>query len=193
MTTTAQIDNNINSLRKYFGKLFELLQMEIKENKKAPMEVLDSESIESQETYFYIDHLIKPDMLIHIYSLVDFWIKQICNQHQKRCKLNLGYDDFKKSKCKGKSDLACLHNYLTKVVGINLDSVKDSYKHLDNLRLVRNVFIHSGGHIFDEKKKKDFSKIGGISLVLSLIEIDDNFIFESLDHSKKYLFEAAKF
>lgn len=193
MAITARIDDDIKSLRKYFQKLFELLHEAIEENKKAPMEVVDFESVESQKTFFHIDHFIKPDMVINIYSLVDFWLKEICNQHQKRNNLNIDYNSFKKSRCRGMSDLDCLHNYLTKVVGLNLDSVKVSFDQLNNLRLVRNKLIHTGGHVLDEKEQDKIANINGIGLGGTSLFIDDSFIWDSLDHAKQYLFETAKF
>lgn len=187
MTTTARIDYDVRCLRGYFQKLFELLRKAV-EDRKAPTIVVDMDSIESQETFFHIDHLIKPDMLINIYSLVDFWLKEVCNQHKKTKNLNLGYNDIR-----GKNDLDVFQKYLKKVIGIDLNMVQNSYKQLDNLRIVRNKCIHSGGHVLDENEKATISAINGVSFASSVILVDDSFIFDSIDHAKTYLFEAAKF
>jgi hypothetical protein len=188
MTTTARIDNDIKSLRRYFEKLFVLLQESIEESKNSPVELVDVESVESQKTFFHIDHFIKPDMVINIYSLVDYWLKEICLLQQKRNSLNLGYKDIK-----GNNDLHVFQKYLTKVVGLDLTSVSDSYNHLDNLRIVRNKLIHSGGHVLDENEQKKIANIDGIGLGGTLLFIDDSFIWRLLDHAKIYLFEAANF
>lgn len=188
MSITARIDNDIKSLRKYFQKKFELLQEAIEENKTATIVAEDVNALESEQVFFRIDHFIKPDMLINIYSLVDFWLKEICNQHKNRKNLSLGYNDIK-----GKNDLHVFQKYLIKVAGIDLTSVQNSYKHLDDLRVVRNKFIHNGGHVINENEKVKISSIVGISIFISEIDIEDSFIFNSLDKAKTYLFEAAKF
>ena len=79
-----------------------------------------------------------------------------------------------------------------KKIGIDLNIVQNSYKQLDNLRIVRNKYIHSGGHVLDENEKAKISAINGGSFASSVILVDDNFIFDSIDHAKTYLFEAAK-
>lgn len=188
MTTTARIDYDIKCLRTYFQKLFELLREAIEENKTAPIIAVDTDSLETQETFFHINHLIKPSMVIDIYSLVDFWLKEICNQQKKRKNLNLSYRDIK-----GNSDLDVFQKYLTKVVGKNLDKVQNSYKQLDKLRIVRNKCIHNGGHVLDENEKAKISTFNGISFAASVILIEDTFIFDSIDNAKTYLFETAKF
>jgi hypothetical protein len=83
MMLSAQIDGDCRSLRQYFEKLFEVLAQAIKEDQSAPIEAVDVMALESQATYFRISHLIKPDMLINVYSLVDFWLKTICDYQMK--------------------------------------------------------------------------------------------------------------
>ena len=80
-----------------------------------------------------------------------------------------------------------------KKIGIDLNIVQNSYKQLDNLRIVRNKYIHSGGHVLDENEKAKISAINEVSFASSVILVDDSFIFDSIDHAKTYLFEAAKF
>ncbi len=192
MTITAQVDEDIKCIRKYFQKLFELLQKAIEEDKNTPIVAYDAGTFESQATYFRISHLIKPDMVTNIYGFIDFWLKKICEYQKKRNNLSLDYDDFKKNTYKKKSDLYVYQKYLIEVIGLDLTSVSDSYKHLDNLRIVRNKLIHSGGHVLDENEQEKIANIDGIGLGGTLIFIDDSFIWRSLDHAKKYLFEASK-
>ena len=76
MTLSFRIDYDCKSLRRYFERLFEVLAQELNEDQSAPIEAVDMMALESQATYFRISHLIKPDMLINVYSLVDFWLIQ---------------------------------------------------------------------------------------------------------------------
>jgi hypothetical protein len=160
MTLSAQIDDDCKSLRQYFQKLFELLAQAIKEDESAPLEAVDVMALESQATYFRISHFIKPDMLINIYGLVDYYIKQICDHQKKKNKLSVSY-----TRIKGKDDLYAYHEYLTKTVGLDLGSVATHYRRLQELRQVRNRFIHHGGHVPDDEELiEQISKIKGIAL-----------------------------
>jgi len=161
--------------------MYVLLQEALSEDNAAPIEAHDHDADESQATYHGFSHLIKPDMLMNIYSLVDFWMSEICEYHRKRKNLSLGSKDIK-----GDNDLHARHKYLTAYAGLNLDNVQASYKRLDELRKVRNTFIHGGGHV-PSKKEAEFSAIDGIFLSGSLIGIEDSFIWSTLEHSKKYL------
>lgn len=169
----------------YFHKLFALLQEGKTEDELAPVEVYDCDSNELQASYHRFSHLVKPDMLMNIYSLVDFWLSETCEYHRKKGNLGLSSRDIK-----GKSELDARHKYLTTYAGLNLNSVQDSYKRLDDLRKVRNTFMHGGGHI-PSNREPEFSSINGISLFGSLIVIDDSFIWDTLEHAKKYLQAAA--
>jgi len=100
--------------------------------------------------------------------------------------LSLSYKDIK-----GNHDLHAYQKYLTVYAGLDLSAVKISYKHLDALRKVRNQLIHSGGHVPSDKEK-EYSASNGISLLGSLIVIDESFVWITLDHAKKYLYAAAQ-
>lgn len=187
MTLSARIDGNCKSLERYFQRLFEVLAQALKEDQSAPVEVVDVMALESQATYFQISHLIKPDMPINVYSLVDFWIKEICEHQRRKNNLSLKYKDIK-----GNDDLHGYHKYLTKYVGLNLTPVNASYERLQELRVVRNQIIHNGSHVPDDEKLiKRISAISGIRLSGSLLVIDEQFVWDVLDHAKKYLCYAA--
>lgn len=187
MMLSAQIDGDCKSLRQYFEKLFEVLAQALKEDRSAPIAAVDVMALESQATYFRISHLIKPDMLINVYSLVDFWLKTICDYQMKKGNLSLSYADIK-----GKNDLHAYHKYLTKYVGLDLAAVASSYQRLQQLREVRNQLIHRGGHVPDDESViKRISAINGVRLVGSLLVIEKVFVWDVLDCAKKYLCTAA--
>lgn len=185
---SARIDSDYKSLTRYFQGLFELLREATAEDQIAPLEAVDIMALESQESYFRISHFIKPDMLINVYGLVDFWLKEVCKYQRSKNNLNLGYSDIK-----GKDDLHAYHKFLTKYVGLNLTPVNANYIRLQELRVVRNRFIHHGGHLLnDDRLVKRMSAINGISLVGSLMIIDDSFVWDVLDCAKVYLCAAAQ-
>ncbi|MEO6146814.1 MAG: hypothetical protein ABIT70_07130 [Sulfuriferula sp.] len=170
----------------YFNKLFILLQEAQAEDELAPIEVHDNDAEESQANYHSFSHFVKPDMLMNIYSLVDYWINEICEYHKRKQNLSLGSRDIK-----GKHELQARHKYLTAYAGLNLSTVQASYKQLDDLRKVRNTFMHGGGHV-PSNREAEFSAINGILLSGSLIVIEDSFIWSSLEHAKTYLQAAVQ-
>jgi len=115
MKLTAQIDTDCRCMDSYFHKLFVLQQEAQAEDKAAPLEAHDYGADASQATYHGFAHLIKPDMLMNIYSLVDFWMNEICEYHRKKKNLNLGRGDIK-----GKNELQARHKYLSAYVGLDL-------------------------------------------------------------------------
>jgi hypothetical protein len=188
MTLSARIDDDCKSMRAYFLKLFEVLRQATAEDQTAPMEVHDVDSVESQATYFRFSHFIKPDMLISLYGLLEFWLKELCDAQRRQKNLALGHSDIK-----GNDDLHAYHKYLTQYAGLDLGAVHSSYLHLQNLRKLRKHLVHHGGHLPDDKKlAQEFSKIGGVSSSFSLITIDDSFIWDTLDHAKQYLVAVAR-
>jgi hypothetical protein len=188
MTISARIDDDCKSLTRYFQRLFELLREATAEDQVAPFEAVDMTALESQSTYHRISHLIKPDMLINIYGLVDFWLKEICKYQRRKNNLSLSYSDIK-----GNDDLHACHKYLTKYAGLNLTPVNVSYARLQELRVVRNQLIHHGGHLPDDDRLiKRISAINGIALAGSLMVIDESFIWDVLACAKLYLCTAAQ-
>ena len=187
MKLTKSIDRDCRCLENYFRKQFDLMQVVIAEEKAAPIEVEDADADESQATYHGFSHLIKPDMLMNIYSLLDFWMKEVCDYQRSKRKLRLKYKDIK-----GDNDFHGYHKYLTVYADIDLTAVQDSYRQLDDLREVRNRFIHHGGYVPSGQESK-YSSIEGISVsaFTYLIAIEDNYVWVTLEHAKKYLQTAA--
>ena len=187
MTLTAHIDEDCRCLSRYFQKLFEVFREALAEDRVAPIEIVDPYASEPQQTFFGISHLIKPDMVVNIYSLVEFWLQKICDHQKHKKQLSLRYKVIK-----GSNDLHAYHKYLTDYAGLDLSAADTSYKCLDDLRKVRNRLIHNGGHLASGEEK-EFSGISGIALAVgTLIVVEESFIWNALDHAKKYLYAAAQ-
>lgn len=184
MTLEQQIDIDCNSMEHYFKKLFTLLDEAISDEKNIPIEVCDINVIPA--SYHSISHFIKPDMLTNIYSLVDFWMNELCDYCQKRKQLSLSRKDIK-----GTNDFDARQKYLTLYAHMDLTAVENSFKRLDELRQVRNVFMHSGGYP-SENQQKEFVKIDGITVDFNLIYIDKNFVWSTLKHARVYLRYVAE-
>ena len=188
MTILAEIDSDCKSLRSYFNKLFEFLHQAQAEDRNAPVEALDAGATESLASHHTVSHLIKPDMIINIYSLFDYWMQKICTLHQRGKGLRLTYRDIR-----GDHDLHAYHKYLARYVEMDLDAVQSSYQRLNDLRRVRNRLVHHGGHIPDGEEER-YSGINGITLQFeTLIIIEEDFIWDMLDHTQNYLSAAAHF
>ncbi len=181
MKLTAQIDKDYKSMDRYFHKLFNLLREAQEDDKATPVEMYNCDADVSQASYHSFSHYIKPDMIMNIYSLADYWMTRICEYQKINKNLNLESKDIK-----GNNELQAKHKYLTEYAGLNLSTVQSSYNCLNELRKVRNAFVHGGGHISKERQSQ-FSSINGIVLSESLICIEDSFIWNTLEHTKKYL------
>ncbi|MFQ3246910.1 MAG: hypothetical protein ACI9SP_003564 [Arenicella sp.] len=182
MKLAMQIDMDIKSLKNYFGKLFKLLDESKLEEANFKPVTYDSDSSEYGSPHLQFSHLIKPDMLANIYSLVDYYSKQICDGKKVSKCLNLSSKDIK-----GDNDLNARYKYLTKYAGLDLESVKNSYDHLNFVREIRNQLVHKGGHVVDEKIITKIKLSSGVQLFGSLILIEEQFIWDSLDHADKFL------
>jgi len=150
------------------------------------VEALDAGATESLASYHGFSHFIKPDMLSNIYSFVDFWMQEICRYQQVGKDLSLSHKDIK-----GDHALHAYRKYLTLYAGLDLSAAERSYEHLANLRKVRNYFMHSGGHV-PKEKEQELSAINGITVFASLIAVDQNFVWASLDHANRFLRAAAE-
>ena len=184
MTITERIEYDVKCLDVYFRKLFAMA-------KEASLQE-PSAFTTSEESDGFIAHnvtaFIRPDMVCNVYSLVDFWLPQLCSFHKRKSSLVLSYKDIK-----GASDLDAFHKYLTKVAALSLQNAQPSYDHLDNLRMVRNCDIHNGGHIKkDDQQHIKLEQIPGITVSGSLVIIADSFVWDSLNHAKVYLCAAAQ-
>lgn len=185
MKLAERIDCDYRCLASYFKMQFQALEGVLTIEKSAPVFAQNLDADDSQAPYHSISHFIKPDMLINTFSFLDFWAKAVCEAQKRKRNLTLGYRDIK-----GNNDLHGYHKYLTSYAGIDLSTIQDSYQQLDNLRKVRNKFIHQGGHILGDQEI-EYASIKGISVSSLLIFIEDVFIWNSLEHAKKYLQTVA--
>jgi hypothetical protein len=178
---TKRIEYDVKSLDTYFRQLFAMAQ---EASSQEPSSVATSDEPE----YFAHDvsAFIRPDMACNVYSLVDFWLAELCRFHMCKGHLALSYKDIK-----GTNDLEAYHKYLTKVAALTLQAAQPSYDHLDNLRNVRNCLIHRGGHITPERRI-EIETIPGITVSASLVIIADSFVWDSLNHAKAYLCAVAQ-
>lgn len=168
-------------MRAYFNKLFILMEEAKAEEENIQPKGYDYDATESEEAFYRFSHHIKPDMVINIYSFLEFWLKRLCENEKKSRQLTLGYKDIK-----GENDLHACHKFLTRYAGLELNAAKTSYDRLQELRIIRNVIIHHGGHMPDEQQQK-IENMKGISCTLSLLGIQDSFIWDTIKHTENYL------
>lgn len=161
-----KISDDINDLRIYFQKIFEVVNT----------------STEFSDLAHFKSY-VKLDMLCNIYSCLDFWLKNICKQKQLSLKLNLNFKDIKAD-----NEFAVYHKYLEKVAGVNMDDVNNEYNNLQKLRAIRNSIIHAGSHAVDIKKISD---IAGITFHKTLICVSKEYVVNSIEEAEKYLLSAS--
>ena len=183
-TFEDQINEDVLCLKHYFEKMFILLEEANSDESKVPIVARDSTGPYTPRVQ--ISHLIKPDMLINIYALFDYWIKRLCDNKKEIYNLELGWKDIK-----GKHNLHTYHKYLTKYVGMSLDGLGCDYQGIDNLRVIRNKIIHHGSHVLDEREGANMNK-RGITVTLGTLVICDEFVWSSLEHVGKYLIGITK-
>ena len=187
MTLLAQIDHDYKSLKSYFNKLFKLLEETIKLEQDSKIQLSNVGSTKSHKNYHGFSQFIKPDMLLNIYSFLEFWLISICENQKKSMNLSLSFKDIK-----GDNDLHVYRKYLVKYVGLELKSAKSDYDRMQELRKIRNYFIHHGGHVahVSIKEQEKVTNIKGISLSASLIVVEDDFVWTSLESANKFLHTA---
>lgn len=167
------------------------MKVALDEERTASVVVEDAD--ESQAAYHGFSHLIMPDMVINTYSLLEWWLRKICEFQRGKKKLDKTYEKYKAIN-KPENDFDRYHKYLTEHAGIDLTSVEDSRERIDSLRKVRNRFIHHGGDIPSDEENT-YSCIDGIT-VMSLspiyyLVIEDDFIWDMVEHVQKYLHKAV--
>jgi hypothetical protein len=128
---------------------------------------------------------IKPDMLANVHSMVDFWLKLLCDA-AKQLKQLPAYKG-----TKGQPDLSSRHRYLTEIAGLDLRNVVVSYDQLDLVRDVRNCFSHHGGHA-SERLARRLTPVPSLNASAGLIVIGSEFIWEALGHARIYLTSVAQ-
>jgi len=184
MSVADQIDYDVQFMHAYFRQLFVFADSAASKT---------SEFLEGTASSAFqpvgISHLVRQDMVCNIYSLADFWLANLCTHYQQRGRLTVTFDEFRKAVRKS-NDLLRYQRYLTRVVSLDLTSARDSFRHLQALRQVRNCLIHRGGQA-PEKKREVIAKIPGISLHMSLVVVSESFIWGSLTHARQYLQAVA--
>lgn len=182
MSISERVNYDVQRMREYFSQLIAFAESSAK-SFVPPYSAGDNLSVYQP---LNVTHLVRPDMVCNVYSLLDFWLQELCRyQHQRRT-LSLTFSDFKKGDKSGTSDLERYRKYFINVAGVDLSAVHPSFQCLDVLRKVRNAFIHRGGHA-DESVGKVVAKTPGISLQTTLVVVSDRYIFESLDHASQFM------
>ena len=189
MNLIQRIDFDVECLTYYFQRLFFLAEETSKLHPPEPDPILIRKQyaveLAKQLITNNISMFIRPNMVGNVYSFLDFRLGELCACLHHNRNLALIYRDIRAN-----NGLDQYHKYLIKIALLDLDSAMPSFKYLDGLRIVRNQFTHSGGHVSD-KQRKLFKNISGVTLVGSEIFVSDDFIWDSLNHAQTYLHAVA--
>lgn len=180
MILAELINQDIESMEEYFKHLLKYTGR-------------DCDSPPHEESIYFpfgVKHLILPDMACNIYSLVEYRLFSIC-KHKKILNPNAKkLESFKKNH--RESDFHYYTRYLEEVFAVDLSAQRANIEALNDLRIVRNILIHSGGHYKPKSNLKSPREIIGISLNYSLIEVSEGFIWWSFESAREFLQGAIK-
>ena len=187
MNIADHIASNVECMRDYFTRLLAFA-------KASSRTLAPNRAGGPQLLPFGIACFVRPDMACNVYNLVDFWLAQLCLHHQRRGHLSPSFESFKKDKRERGDDLRTYAKYLTKVARLDLSAEQPSFHCIDDLRVVRNVFLHAGGHVhlLPDWKRERIEAMPGVSLEMTLVVVTDQFIWQSLDHASQYLQGIAR-
>ena len=184
MTIADQIDFDAECLKTYFERLLVLADelSEIRPPVPDPNEVANNYNAELAKQFVAdsVAAFIRPDMACNVYNFVDFYLGQLCAYHRNRKGLALAHKDIR-----GHNELDAYDKYLTKVALLDLTAVTANLQGLHDLRKVRNFVTHSGAHVANDNH--GLANINGVTVCGTLIVISDAFIWNALDHARKYL------
>lgn len=104
--------------------------------------------------------IARSSSLIHLYSFAEHQLITFCNYHAKE-----QTEKFKEKK-DGKAVTINARKYLQEVVGMDFSDIEDHWKLLDNIRKIRNYFVHSVGEVEETEtsKKKAIEETEGVSI-----------------------------
>src|SRR5690349_21203217 len=91
MEISERIDFDLQRLYTYFHLLFTMADT-ASQKAPLPVEVNQKPGLLIPHT---ISEFIRPDMVCNIYSLLDFWLSELCRFHQLKCNLIIGRKDIK--------------------------------------------------------------------------------------------------
>ncbi len=123
---------------------------------------------------------VRPYILWWLNSVVLYRLAELCDFQKRTKKLTVDPRDARQP------GLNAYHDYLTKVACLDLKSVVPSINHLRRVHNLLKYIAHAGGS-FPEQHQRELETIDGIHFDGLLIVISDGFIWESVDHAKKYL------
>lgn len=178
MSFRSRVQYDYECLFQYFRTLFNLVGDPAVFN-DIPVDHSDEIIFEEDHPYSF-GYLVRPDMTSNIYSFLEFWQKELCKYAKNTRKLKLGCNDLSSD-----NDLKKHHKYFRDYVGVDIDSA-GLYKRLDELRKVRNIHIHHGGHIPAGSENK-FQDIKNVKIEGSILMIEDEFVWSTLEAAKNYL------
>lgn len=180
MTLAELINQDLESMEEYFKCLFKHAER-------------DYDSPPQEKSIYFpfgVKHLILSDMACNIYSLVDYRLFSIC-KHKEILNSNAKkLESFRKNR--SESDFQYYTRYLAEVFAVDLSAQHANFEILNDLRIVRNILIHSGGHYKPKPNLKNPEEIPGLSLNYSLVEVSEEFIWRSFGAAREFLQSAIK-
>ncbi len=184
------VNSEIDAFKNFLYDLINLANCE-KEKLKNMVEVKVAENPDDEQDIYeiYSEQYVAYDTkyiefanngtLVNAYSFFEHQLKDICRMLNKFV-LN------KKTTYRHKKRLSYaenLRNEILSITGLDFSSLKGQWLTLDNYRKVRNVIVHNGANLFEERGKalndqKNFALVSSFAQIKINVENGDFYIID---------------
>jgi len=190
---TTDIQFQLDAFWQYINITEELIEREVKEKIKSNENFLkDTTPVEIDLWHDFVDHAIKvhtrqlhySSIFISIYSFFEKKMKQLCKigEENQLIKIN---------DMSGRG-VVKYQKYLTKVLQLNLDTLKNEWELITRYNQLRNLLVHAPSNTLTKDNNGLIEKIHKIKSLpgLTIVDTDDTIEFEIED--KKLLLQFCK-
>ena len=189
---------SFKNLTEYQNKLEEFI-LETKNSVDNDFSEIEKIKAENEEYYYmledtyskkyhnydkYYPNRLRSALILQTYSTMEFYLKKICDIICWSNKLK-----FEVSEIKATGDLDRIKKYLKKTTNIDFNTLNPEWKHINQIRLLRNQIVHNDGHfeIISEQNKNDMVDIIKNNESLGVLENEEKFTENKIGTYEIYL------
>ena len=151
------INEQIANLKKHEDNMTSLVHETIWVERTEPLPILGVELLIHSSSFSY--QSFYKSALIISYSFFENLLKEVSIIARNLAKTEL--------KPKGKPGILTYKDYLTKVIGLNFKELETLWELIDDVRVVRNYFIHDYLESPDEEHLKEIIRVSNKNICLS--------------------------
>lgn len=151
------IDDQFANLKKHEDNIKSLVYDTIWIERTEPLPILGVELLVHSSSFSY--QSFYKSALITLYSFFENLLKEISRIARSLAKTDI--------KLKGQPGILAYKDYLTKVIGLNFKELDPLWKQIDDIRVVRNYFIHDYLENPDEEHLKEIICVSDKNIYLA--------------------------